>query len=139
VEGPVSRAHEILNPESLAPAVGFAHALVAAPGRLVFLGGQAAHDRDGRITSSSVVDQFDRAAANVVTALAAAGARPEHIVSMQIFTTAAAEYRASLKALAEVYRRHLGRHYPAIAFFEVASLFDEGAKIELVCTAVVPD
>jgi enamine deaminase RidA (YjgF/YER057c/UK114 family) len=140
VEGPViPAAHQILNPESMAPAVGFAHAVAAAPGRLVFLGGQTAHDVNGTIASSSVTDQFDRAAANVVVALAAAGGRPEHLVSMQIFTTAAAEYRASLKAMADVYRRHFGRHYPAIAFFEVAGLFDEEARIELVCTAVIPD
>ncbi len=85
------------------------------------------------------MEQFDVAAGNVVAALAAAGARPEHLVSMLIFTTDAAAYRSNLRALGDVYRRHFGSHYPAIAFFEVAGLFDPAALVELVGAAVVPD
>jgi enamine deaminase RidA (YjgF/YER057c/UK114 family) len=111
---------------------------VAAPGHTVHLGGQTAHDSKGELQGRSVVEQFEAAAANVVTALHAAGARPEHLVSMQIFVTDAGEYRAALAELAGAYRKHLGRHYPAVALFEVSSLFDPDAKVELVCTAVVP-
>ena len=39
-------AHRFLNPEGLAPAVGFSHVAVAAPGRLVFLAGETAHEAD---------------------------------------------------------------------------------------------
>lgn len=131
--------HRMVNPETLPPPVGFAHAVAAAPGRLVFLGGQTAHDREGRLPGESVVEQFDRAAANVVEALAAAGARPEHLVSVQIFVTSAEEYRASLGELGAVYRRHFGRHYPAIALFGVTALVDPQAKVELVGIAVVPE
>ena len=38
-----------------------------------------------------------------------------------------------------MYRRLLGRCYPAISLFEVSSLFDPSALVELVCTAVVPE
>jgi enamine deaminase RidA (YjgF/YER057c/UK114 family) len=131
--------HRLINPETLPPAVGFAHAVAAAPGRLVFLGGQTAQDAEGRIQGATMVEQFDRAAQNVVEALAAAGARPEHLVSLQIFVTSAEEYRAALAELGEAYRRHFGRHYPAIAMFEVTALFDRQAKVELVGIAVVPE
>jgi enamine deaminase RidA (YjgF/YER057c/UK114 family) len=86
-----------------------------------------------------MVEQFDRTAANVVRALEAAGGRPEHIVSMQIFVTDADEYRGSLREIGAAYRGHFGRHYPAMALLEVTGLFDPAAKIELVAVAVVPE
>jgi enamine deaminase RidA (YjgF/YER057c/UK114 family) len=74
----------------------------------------------------------------VVEALKAAGATAEHLVSMQIYVTDVATYRSELGDLAEVYKKHFGRHYPAIALFEVKGLFDPRALVELVCTAVIP-
>jgi enamine deaminase RidA (YjgF/YER057c/UK114 family) len=78
------------------------------------------------------------AAGNVVTALKAAGGQPEHLVSLMIYVTDMPGYRAALKELAPVYRRHFGQHYPAIALIGVAELFDPAAKLELVGTAVLP-
>ncbi|MBB4912668.1 RidA family protein [Actinophytocola algeriensis] len=131
-------AHEIVTAPGLAEPVGFAHAVVAAPGRTVYLGGQTAQGQDGAIVGATMAEQFDRAAGNVVTALSAAGATPDHLVSLIIYTTAVAEYRAALKELGPLWRKHFGRHYPAVALLGVAELFDEAAKIELVGTAVVP-
>jgi enamine deaminase RidA (YjgF/YER057c/UK114 family) len=131
-------AHEIVTAPGLAEPVGFAHAVVAAPGRTVYLGGQTAQGADGAIVGETMADQFDQAAANVVTALSAAGGVPEHLVSLIIYTTAVAEYRAALKELGPLWRKHFGRHYPAVALLGVAELFDEAAKIELVGTAVIP-
>ncbi len=131
--------HRIVNPAGLAPPSGFAHAVVAAPGRTVYLGGQAAQAPDGSIAGRGVVEQFEVAAGNLVTALVAAGGRPEHLVSVQIFVTSAAAWRAALGELGAAWRRHLGRHYPAVSLFEVAGLFDPAAEVELVATAVVPD
>jgi enamine deaminase RidA (YjgF/YER057c/UK114 family) len=123
----------------LAPPVGFSHAVEAARGRLVFLAGQTAHDVDGRMQGETVLEQFEHAAANVVAALAAAGARPEHLVSLQIFVTAMDEYRTARRELGHAYQRHFGRWYPAMALFEVSALFDPAAKVELFGFAVVPD
>jgi enamine deaminase RidA (YjgF/YER057c/UK114 family) len=133
----MSTPHRIVAVPGLAEPVGFAHAVVAAPGRTVHLGGQTAQGPDGAIVGSSLVEQFDVAARNVVTALTAAGARPEQLVSMIIYTTDVAEYRASLGELGPVWRRHFGRHYPAVALLGVAALFDDAAKVELVATAVI--
>lgn len=124
--------HRIVNPEALAPPAGFAHAVVAAPGRTVYLGGQIG-------TGATIADQFSEAAGNVVTALRAAGAEPEHLVSMTIFVTDVAEYRAALDPIGAAYRKHFGKHYPAMALFEVSGLFDPAALVELVAVAVVPD
>lgn len=131
-------AHEIVTAPGLAEPVGFAHAVVATPGRTVYLGGQTAQGSNGAIVGATMAEQFDQAAGNVVAALAAAGATPDHLVSLVIYTTAVAEYRAALKELGPLWRKHFGRHYPAVALLGVAELFDEAAKIELVGTAVVP-
>jgi enamine deaminase RidA (YjgF/YER057c/UK114 family) len=131
--------HQIINPAGLAPPVGFAHAVVAAHGRTVYLGGQAAQGPDGQIVGATLAEQFDLAAANLVATLAAAGGAPEHLVSLHVYTTEADAYRAALGELGAIYRRHLGRHYIATALFEVAGLFDPAAKVELVGIAVVPD
>ena len=135
----MSGPHRVVNPKGLAPPVGFAHAVVAAPGRTVYLGGQAAQAADGRIVGATVAEQFEVAAANLVAALAAAGGAPEHLVSLHVYVTDAAAYRAALAELGAAYRRHLGRHYVATALFEVAGLFDPAAEVELVGIAVVPD
>ena len=135
----MSSPHEIINPTALAPPSGFSHAVVARPGRTVYIGGQTAHAADGRLQGGSVVEQFDRAAANLIVALTAAGAGPEHLVQLHIFVTDAAAYRASLNELGRLYRRYFGRHYPAVALFEVQGLFDSDALIELTAIAVVSD
>ncbi|HEX2130454.1 MAG TPA: RidA family protein [Actinophytocola sp.] len=130
--------NRIVNAPGLAQPVGFAHAVVAGPGDTVYLGGQTAQGPDGRIVGATVAEQFDQAAGNVVAALAAAGATPEHLVSLVIYTTDVPAYKASLAELGSVWRTHFGRHYPAVALLGVAALFDEEAVVELVGTAVVP-
>jgi enamine deaminase RidA (YjgF/YER057c/UK114 family) len=139
VDGTVTvTPHEIVTAPGLAEPVGFAHAVVATPGRTVYLGGQTAQGPDGAIVGTSIVEQFDVAAGNVVTALAAAGGTPDQLVSLIIYTTTVGEYRESLRALGPLWRKHFGRHYPAVALLGVAELFDEAAKIELLGTAVIP-
>jgi enamine deaminase RidA (YjgF/YER057c/UK114 family) len=130
--------HEIVTAPGLAEPVGYAHAVVAAPGRTVYLGGQTAQGPDGAIVGTTLVEQFDVAAGNAVAALTAAGGAPEHLVSLIIYTTDALEYRESLEQLGPLWRKHFGRHYPAVALIGVAELFDEEAVIELVGTAVIP-
>lgn len=131
--------HQLLNPPALATPSGFSHAVVARPGRTVYLAGQTPQRLEGPSVNGSLAEQFDAAAANTVEALRAAGAQPEHLVSMQIFTTDLRAYRASLTELGRAYRKHFGRHYPAVSLFEVRSLFDPEALVELVCVAVIPE
>ena len=130
--------NRIVNAPGLAEPVGFAHAVVASPGQTIYLGGQTAQGPDGAIVGGTMVEQFDVAAGNVVTALAAAGGTPDQLVSLVIYTTSVPEYRASLEELGPVWRKHFGRHYPAVALLGVAALFDDEAKVELVGTAVIP-
>ena len=132
-------AHRFFNPEGLGPPVGFSHVAVAAPGRLVFLAGETAHQADGTLSGTTVAEQFAAAAENVATALAAAGATPADVVSLQIFTTDVDGYRSQSKAIGAAYRQVFGPHYPPMALFGVDRLFDPHAVVELVATAVIPD
>lgn len=132
-------SHDLVNPDTLSAAVGFSHAVVAAPGRMVFLAGQIGEGPDGVLVSEELVAQFDAACANVMTALEAAGGHSEDLVSVQIFVTDAAAYRAKLKPIGEAWRRHFGKHYPAMGLFEVAGLLEPGALVEVMATAVIPD
>ena len=132
-------AHEVVTAPELAPPVGYAHAVVAAPGRAVYLGGQTALDAEGKIAGETLAEQFDQAAGNVVAALRAAGCTADDLVSMQIFVTDVEEYRDALEALAPLWRKHFGRRYPAAGLFGVVRLFDAEAKIELMAVAVRPE
>jgi enamine deaminase RidA (YjgF/YER057c/UK114 family) len=138
MEREVTGPHRAINPPSLARPSGFSHAVVAAPGRTVYLAGQTPSGSDGAIRGATIVEQFDAAARNLLVALQAAGGAPEHLVSMQIFTTDLAAYRSELQAIGAAYRRHFGRHYPAMALLEVSALFAPGALIEIQAIAVIP-
>jgi enamine deaminase RidA (YjgF/YER057c/UK114 family) len=129
--------HRLINPDTLPPPKGYSHAVVAAGGTVVALAGQTGHAADGTI-ADDLVTQFDQAAKNVAEALRAASGKPEHLVQLLIFVTDVADYREHREEIGEAYRRHLGRHFPAMALLGVAELVDPRAKVELVGTAVVP-
>lgn len=131
--------HRFLNPEGLLPPRGFSHVAVPASGRLVFVAGQTAHRPDGGVEGETLAEQFGAALGNLVTALEAAGARPEHLARMEIFLTDAEAYRDSLGAIGDAWRENLGRHYPAVSLFEVSGLADPRATVEIVATAVIPE
>jgi hypothetical protein len=76
-------ALERVNPPSLARPSGFSHAVVAT-GRLVFLAGQVALGADGAIVGDSIAEQFDRALANLLEALRAAGGAPADLASLTL-------------------------------------------------------
>jgi enamine deaminase RidA (YjgF/YER057c/UK114 family) len=126
---------ERINAPELPPPVGFSHAVKA--GDTIYLAGQVAQAPDGTVTDATIAEQFDVAAGNLMTALRAAGGGPEDLVSLQVFVTAVAEYKASLRELGDVWRKHFGRRYPAMGLFGVTELFDPAAKVELMGVAVI--
>jgi enamine deaminase RidA (YjgF/YER057c/UK114 family) len=73
-----------------------------------------------------------------MTAVRAAGGSAEHIVSLTVFVTDMAAYRESRSRLGEIWRAHLGTHYPAMAVVGVHELVDPAALVELQAIAVIP-
>jgi enamine deaminase RidA (YjgF/YER057c/UK114 family) len=132
-------ALERVNPPELARPSGFSHAVSARGGSLVFLAGQTALDPAGRIVGDGIVEQFERALANLLTALSAAGGRPEHLAKLTIFAVDPEDYRAHAREIGAVWQRLAGRDYPAMALIGIVRLWDEPALVELEGIAVLPD
>jgi len=128
---------ERVNPPSLPAPSGFAHAVIATGGRLVFLAGQTALDASGAIVGDTVVEQFELALANLLTALDAAGGLPTDLASLTVYVTDLADYRAQGTEIGAVWRRLAGRTYPAMAAIGVSRLWDEAALVEIQGFAVV--
>lgn len=131
-------SHRLLLPAGWPRPKGYAHGVLAR-GTLLFTGGIIGWDAAERFAGPDLVSQFDQVLANTVATLAAGGALPSDIVRMTWYVTDRDEYAAALKDIGAVYRRHIGRHYPAMAVIEVSRLVEPAARIEIETTAVIPD
>lgn len=129
-------SHRILQPEGWARPRGYANG-VAAEGRQVFVSGQIGWDAAQRIVSDDFAAQARQTLANIVAVLAAAGAKPEHLVRLTWFVTSRDEYNAALAEIGAAYRELIGRHYPAMSVVVVAGLLEPRARVEIEATAVV--
>lgn len=130
--------HTVLQPEGWSRPVGYANGIMAR-GRQIFVAGQIGWTGQCVFETDDLVGQVRQSLLNVAAVLAEAGARPEHITSMTWYFTDKAEYLANLKAIGQVYREVMGRHFPAMAAVQVVALVEDRAKIEIQATAVVPD
>jgi enamine deaminase RidA (YjgF/YER057c/UK114 family) len=99
-------------------------------GKLLFVAGQIAWDQNQKIVSDDFVEQFDKALANVITVVKAAGGESTNIVRVVVYVTNKQEYLAQTKAVGERYRKHMGKHFPAMVLVQVVSLLDDAAKVE---------
>jgi enamine deaminase RidA (YjgF/YER057c/UK114 family) len=132
-------AFTLINPESLGAPSGYSHGLIAAAGgRLLFISGQIAWDQTQKIISDDFVDQFDKALANVVTVLKAAGGEPGNVARLMVYVTDKSAYRERTREVGERYRKHMGKHFPAMVLVQVAGLLDDAAKVEIEGMAVLP-
>jgi enamine deaminase RidA (YjgF/YER057c/UK114 family) len=117
---------------------GYSNA-VAAVGKQVYLGGMVGWNPVAeRFETDDFVGQLRQTLANIMAVLRAAGAGPEHLVRATWYVTDRREYLARLKDVGAAWRDVIGRHYPAMAVVQVAALIEDGAKIEIEATAVIP-
>ncbi|MET8420133.1 RidA family protein [Streptomyces sp. NPDC005134] len=133
----MSPIHRI-NPAELSPPTGFSHAVTATGGQLVFLAGQTALDRNGKVIGDTLPEQFTTALTNLLTALRAVGGSPADLARVTVYATDVADYRAHAPELGRIWRRLAGRDYPAMAVIGAARLWDEQALVELDGMAVLP-
>ena len=105
---------------------------------MLAVGGQTASEDGGDVSGLLFAEQFDRALAKVIAVVRASGSRAEYITRMMVFVTDLASYRASRGALSAIWRRHMGRYYPAMTLVEVRGLVDAGAVVEVQADAVIP-
>ena len=131
-------SYTIINPQELGAPKGWNNGMLAAPsGRILFIAGQTGRDDSGEDSRDGFVEQFARALDNILAVLAEAGGKPEDIGRMTVFVTDIDAYRNGLSELGQVWRRRMGRHYPAMTLLGVATLVDPHALVEIEATAVL--
>jgi len=128
---------QILQPPSWARPRGYANGVVAS-GQLVFISGQIGWDEQCRFQATDLVAQVHQVLQNVLTVLAEANGKPEHIARMTWYVVDKQEYLARGKELGAVYRTLMGQHYPAMTVVQVTSLVEDMARVEIEATAVIP-
>ncbi len=111
---------------------------IAARGELLFVAGQVGWNAEERLVSPEFLPQLTRALENVKAVLEAGGARPEHLTRVTIYVTDTRDYLTQSKAVGEAWRRVLGKVFPAMTLVQVAALLEEGARVEIEATAVIP-
>ena len=129
---------QILQPPGWKKPKGYANGIVTQ-GRIVFVAGQVGWNAEEKFETSDFAGQARQALKNIVAILAEAGAGPEHICRMTWYVGDRHEYNASLKDLGAAYRDLIGRNFPVMTAIQVAGFVEEGAKLEIEVTAVLPD
>jgi len=129
---------EILLPLGWSPPVGYANGIAVPTGRIVFVAGQVGWDEKQQFHSDKLIPQFEQALKNVLAVLAQAGGGPNHICRMTAYCIDKPAYLLARPELGRIWRKLMGRHFPAMSMIFVADLLDHPAKIELEATAVIP-
>jgi enamine deaminase RidA (YjgF/YER057c/UK114 family) len=116
------------------PVVGYSRVVKAGP--IVEVAGCTAVDAEGHIVGgSSVYDQARQALANVVTALAMVGAKPEHVIRTRLFITEITRWKDLGRAHGEVF----GDIRPVTAMYGISALLDPRMLVEVEASAYLPD
>jgi enamine deaminase RidA (YjgF/YER057c/UK114 family) len=129
--------HTLLQPAGWMAPRGYANG-VAAHGTLISIAGQIGWDERCQFASDDFVEQTRQALLNIRAVLAAAGARPEHIVRMTWYVTDKREYLSRGREVGAVYREVIGHYGVAMSAVQVSALMEDRAKVEIEVTAVIP-
>ena len=126
------------DPETLGPPRGWTNGMLApVGGRIFFIAGQDAANADGVVVTDDFVEQFDSALAKVLTVVVEAGGDTGSIGRMTVYVTDLDAYRDARRAIGEIWRARMGRHFPAMSLLEVSRLVDPRGKVEIEATAVL--
>ncbi|MBM1689877.1 RidA family protein [Sulfitobacter geojensis] len=129
-------AHEVIQPEGWAKAKGYANGMKTADNQL-FIGGQIGWNGDQVFESHDFIGQMEQALSNIVAVLEAAGGKIEDLVRLTWYVIDKKEYLARQAEVGAVYRKVLGRHFPAMTMVVVAGLVEDDALLEIEATAVL--
>lgn len=125
-------------PEGWARPKGYANGVIAQ-GRQLFIAGMVGWDGDQRFHTDDFAGQARQALQNVADVLKAAGGSGENIVRMTWYVTDKREYLAAAREVGQAYREIIGSYTIAMTAVEVKALIEDRAKVEIECTAVLPD
>lgn len=129
-------ANEVIQPEGWAKAKGYANGVKAA-GQQIYIGGQIGWTAEQKFEAHDFIGQTEQALRNILAILETAGGKPEDLVRLTWYITDKREYLAKQREMGEVYRKVLGRNFPAMAMVVVAGLIEDEALVEIEATAVL--
>jgi enamine deaminase RidA (YjgF/YER057c/UK114 family) len=125
-----------LQPAGLVVSPAFSHvAVVPAGATTIYVGGQNGVDDTGAVVSTDAAEQSLRAVENARTALAAAGASLDDVISWTVLIHQDADLRAAYGAVASTLAREGAP--PLVTAAIVAGLGVPGALIEVAAVAAV--
>jgi len=130
--------HTFLHPRGWKKPQGYANGILAE-GRLIFVAGQVGWNAEQRFDSQDFVAQVRQALNNIAAIVHEAGGKVEHITRLTWFVIDKNDYLSRLSELGEAYRSVMGKHFPAMTLVQVAALVEDGAKVEIEATAVLPN
>jgi enamine deaminase RidA (YjgF/YER057c/UK114 family) len=134
----MSKLTQAINPPTLVKPAGFSHAWEAQGGKTVYVAGQVAVDREGRVVGpGDLVAQFRQVCENLKAVLVSRAGQMNDIVKLTIYVLSKSDYKARAREIGAVYRDCFGRHYPAMTLVEVKGLYDDDCLIEIEAVAVV--
>lgn len=126
----------LLQPSGLVATPAFSHVAVVPPqATTIYVGGQNGIDDSGSVVSADIAEQAVRAIENATTALAAAGASLEDVISWTVFIQADVDLRAAYGAIAPKLAR--AGAPPLVTSALVAGFGVPGALIEIGAVAAV--
>jgi enamine deaminase RidA (YjgF/YER057c/UK114 family) len=129
---------EFLNPDGLSQNPAFSNvAVVSGSVRTIYIGGQDAVDAEGNIVGiGDIAAQTEQVLRNLRTALAAAGAGPEHVVKWNVLVVDGQDFGAGYAAFQRVWGDQ--PHPPVITGAVVKGLAHPDFLVEMDAIAVVP-
>jgi len=125
--------------KDLPPANGYSHVVATKPGKMIFIAGQVAMNKEGKVVGvGDLKTQTEQAMLNLKTALAAAGADFSHVVKLNWYVK---NFKTDqLPIIREVRARYLNKtNPPASTLAGVAELFLSDVLIEVEASAVIPE
>ena len=127
-----------VNPPTLAKPAGFSHGFEVQGGKTLYIAGQVAVDKEGRVVGKGdLVAQFRQVCENLKAVVLARAGQMNDIAKLTIYVLSKGEYQSRARDIGAVYREYFGRHYPAITLVEVKGLYTDDCLIEVEGVAVV--
>jgi enamine deaminase RidA (YjgF/YER057c/UK114 family) len=129
---------QFLNPDGLHRNPAFSNvAVVSGSVQTIYIGGQDAVDREGNIVGiGDIAAQTEQVLRNLRTALAAAGAGPQHVVKWNVLIAEGQVFAAGYAAFQRVWGDQ--PNPPVITAAVVKSLAHPDFLVEMDAIAVVP-
>jgi enamine deaminase RidA (YjgF/YER057c/UK114 family) len=128
----------VIQPAGWASPKGYSNGIIGE-GKLLFIAGQIGWNPTSEkpVFPESFVEQFGQALDNVLAVLKEAGGAPADICRMTLYVTDKKAYLEAAPAIGAIWKKRMGREYPAMTLVQVAALLEPQALVEIEATAAL--